>query len=203
MHSLLKNAGMIPVNQVLMDEADILVFNGGQDIGTSIYNEKPIWPHRIPNNPSPRDTTEIGIFQRFSDPSVLKVGICRGAQLLNCLNGGALWQDVNNHGRDHTMTILETGVTMPITSTHHQMMRPARGAEIIATASESSRKQAQHELLEVVVNSGDDTEVVYYGDTNTLCIQGHPEYVPGSVFADWCLEQMHKYLALGRTEVAA
>lgn len=180
---------------VPLDEAEIIVFNGGEDIGTSIYGENPI-SRGIPFDKSARDQQEIEIFNAYVHPRVLKVGICRGAQLLNCLNGGTLWQDVDNHGRDHDMVILATGIILRATSTHHQMMRPNYDkAQLIAVSNESNRKYAQLDTYPTVSYPDDnnDTEIVYYPDTNTLCIQGHPEYVPGNPFANYCVDLIHHY----------
>ncbi len=183
-----------------LDDADVICFNGGADIATTIYGERPAL-RGVPLFQSYRDTNEIEVFERFrNNPSVLKLGICRGAQLLNCLNGGTLWQDVNNHGSNHNMTILETGHVMKITSTHHQMMRPNyKTAVMIGVSNESTYKLAEGmSYPEAYFDDHGDPEIVYYPDTNSLCIQGHPEYVPGSEFADYCVELALKYLAKGQ-----
>lgn len=188
--------GMKRVN--LESNPRVVVFNGGADIGTSIYGEKPC-EHGGPLAPSQRDLDEIDIWKQIKDdPEVLKVGICRGSQLLNCLNGGTLWQDVNGHNRgDHLMTIIETGEKMVVTSTHHQMMRPTKEAIIIAVANEATQKRAEHDICRLGnphLSTGkfnddyNDTEIVYYPSTHTLCIQGHPEYVPHSDFARFCID---------------
>lgn len=192
MASLLEGVGM---TQVQLDDAQIIVFNGGADIGTSIYNEEPI-SLGIPHIQSIRDKREIEVFNKYKDKSILKVGICRGAQLLNCLNGGTLWQDVNNHGRDHKITLLVNGKEIIATSTHHQMMRPNWDkAQLIAVAAEATYKYAQHDNYPPALDSNDriDVEIVYYPETNCLCIQGHPEYVPNSIFANYCIDLINHY----------
>lgn len=180
MTHLMRRAGYEPVDSP--DKADIIIFNGGADIGTSIYGETPIY-RGIPAIPSVRDQYEIDIFDKFKDQKLF-VGICRGAQLLNCLNGGTLWQDVNNHGRDHMMLDTRTNERIPITSTHHQMMRPGKDAQIWGVSSESTRKQAENDHR---IEKEQDMEVVWYPVNSSLCIQGHPEYVPGSRYAEYCL----------------
>jgi hypothetical protein len=187
---LLSRAGYVAVPSV--DLADIIVFNGGEDIGTSIYGEKPIM-RGIPEKPSWRDKEEMGIFGDFQGKFFL--GICRGSQFLNVLNGGTLWQDVDNHTRVHKMLDVRTGEKIWITSTHHQQMRPnlATG-RVLGVAHECSIKRADGITLRP--NFGDhidvDTEVVWYPGTRTLCIQGHPEYVPGSPFAKYSLNLLQK-----------
>lgn len=193
MNNLLRQAGMRPLHSSIMDQCDVIVFNGGADIGTEIYGELPCYSG-IPRSASPRDRSEMEQFSRFEGKDKLLVGICRGAQLLNCLNGGTLWQDVNHHGRDHTMTLVEDGRVIAITSTHHQMMRPNYNTgRVIATADQSTRKSSEKDIYLGQDNFPDarkDTEIVWYPNTRSLCIQGHPEYVPGSVFAEYCLGLM-------------
>jgi GMP synthase-like glutamine amidotransferase len=180
-------------------KANVIVWNGGEDIGTSIYSEQPVDRH-IPFHKSKRDHDEIDMFNEFkSDKSKLLIGICRGAQLLNCLNGGSLWQDVNSHGTSHSMYDLFTGETLRVTSTHHQMMIPGPDAVIIGVSNESTYKnhEAGRELCKrsELIKDGKDIEIVWYPNTRSLCIQGHPEYVPGSRFADYTLALMQRYWA--------
>ncbi len=204
MIALLKRAGMTYLRNQASD-SDIVVFNGGADIGTSIYDEQPI-NRSIPYKPSPRDEEEIRIFSSIKFAPVLKVGICRGAQLLNCLNGGTLWQHVNNHTSNHDVLIIagdRFNEKIRVTSTHHQMMRPGPTGKVLAIADEATSKYAAKDTWHLarkpqVTNSypddHQDTEIVYYPDTHTLCIQGHPEYVPGSIFADYCIDLINGYL---------
>lgn len=191
MHELLEEAGMSPAP---LSYAQVIIFNGGADIATSIYGEQPISTF-IPLNLSRRDATEIDIFTEFKDPSVLKVGICRGAQLLNCLNGGKLWQDVNNHGSTHDMLVLATGETIRVTSTHHQMMRPGPDGVVLGVADVSTRKSSATANFPEFRYDDDhkDTEIVWYPATSTLCIQGHPEYIPGSRFAEFSIDLIRQY----------
>jgi gamma-glutamyl-gamma-aminobutyrate hydrolase PuuD len=179
-------------------EAAIVVFNGGSDIGTHIYGEEPVL-FRGDGAPSRRDLEEIRIFEELKSQNSLLLGICRGAQLLNCLNGGKLWQDVNKHARSHAMIDCRTGKTYTATSTHHQMMRPSPDGEVLAVANESTIKQNAEGVFtfnpdKVTLNEGKDVEIVWYKKTHSLCIQGHPEYVPGTAFADYCIDLTNEYL---------
>lgn len=192
MRELLEDAGM---TSVPLADAQIIIFNGGADIGTSIYGEKPISMF-IPEHPSRRDIYEMEVFDNFKDPKFLKVGICRGSQLLNCLNGGTLWQDVSDHGRSHDVIVIQTGEKIRVTSTHHQMMRPTTKAHIIAFADTAQRKVSQNDQFPSESKFEDDhmdTEIVWYPKTSTLCIQGHPEYVPGSRFAEFSIQLIREY----------
>lgn len=191
MAELLADAGF---TRAKLADAQVIVFNGGADIGTSIYGENSIHSS-IPVERSKRDIYEIGIFEQYADPSILKVGICRGSQLLNCLNGGTLWQDVNRHGQSHDMLVVETGEIIRVTSTHHQMMRPHKSGVILGVANEATRKLADLANFPAFRYDDDmrDTEIVWYPATSTLCIQGHPEYVPNSKFANFSIDLIRKH----------
>lgn len=181
-------------------DADVIVWNGGADIATSIYGEEPV-NYGGPPTKSSRDLAEIALYERFkNDTSKLFVGICRGGQLLNCLNGGKLYQDVDRHHRDHKMVDVRTGEVLVTTSVHHQSFRPNHHTvQIIALSSESTTKNSQETGMEYIkpnsdnLMGGQDVEICYYPDSRALCIQGHPEYVPGSPFADYCLRLMKEF----------
>jgi gamma-glutamyl-gamma-aminobutyrate hydrolase PuuD len=165
------------------DKADVLVWTGGSDISPHLYDHKDLRCHAI--NVS-RDREEVSYFLKY--PDKLKVGICRGAQLLNVLSGGSMIQHVDSHNGFHAMQMLKPGfATSPIVFTnsiHHQMMIPIKKhCEIIAKTpnrlsttyiyDESFRP---YEHLHWTPNNLDgDPEILYYHNTNSLCIQGHPE----------------------------
>lgn len=187
-------------------ECDVLIYNGGQDISTSIYNEQPI-QHGIPGKLSIRDEKEIEAYEKFGKrPGVLNVGICRGGQLLNCLNGGTLWQDVNNHHGSHPMFLVNSERKIRATSVHHQMMRPNWDEVVLlAYSDESTQKLSEHDSYPYGQFPDDhkDVEVCWYPKTNCLCIQGHPEYAPGGEYADYCVELIYQYLAEAQLKCAA
>lgn len=182
------------------NDADIIIWNGGEDIGTTIYHEQPVY-RGIPFQRSPRDIDEIALFDEYkNNPSKFLLGICRGAQLLNCLNGGSLYQDVDGHQQSHEMLDLNSGEVINVTSTHHQQMIPAEGgAALLGVSSCSTYKDReygiQHFSTTKDLKHGLDAEIVWYPASRSLCIQGHPEYVPNSRFAKYTLDlinQLHK-----------
>lgn len=182
-------------------EADIVVFNGGSDIGTEIYHQRLVTSRVFsedgnvllaeePSYMSARDKQEILLYKRAKALGKFIIGVCRGAQLINCLEGGSLWQHVNNHNTSHAILDLKTNIIWRATSVHHQMMQPPKNADIIAVASEATFKidaQQQKRLknFDVALEKGDDPEIVWFKDARALCVQGHPEYAPDSLFADY------------------
>lgn len=161
-----------------ISRADFVIFMGGADISSTLYNEPPHHHTQSPN--LDRDRTEIAIFK--TTPTQFRVGICRGAQLLHVLNGGKLWQHTEGHGKTHELRYTsEKDITRvyTVSSTHHQMMRmPAIDGKVWGTANETTHRQ--------LVTGADfamsdchwsDPEIVHYPKTLSLCFQPHPEHL--------------------------
>lgn len=159
--------------------ADFVVFTGGADISPSLYHEHPIMEcGRID---ALRDATEVKVFKAAQNYEIPMVGICRGAQLLNVMNGGRLWQDVDGHVGNHQILDERTGDIITVTSTHHQQMRPTHDAEVLAWAyAKDATSLCTTKLADGLVNKvGDsdrDAEVVWYEKSKSLCFQPHPEF---------------------------
>ena len=171
------DAGMKGASSV--DDADIVCFTGGEDVDPALYNEEPIPETYFNANRDAREATIYGECLALKKPMI---GICRGAQFLNVMNGGKLWQDVNNHATHHGHSILDMrkGKTYDnMTSTHHQQMIAGDNAEIIAVASLSTRKKSMSQTIERIKCEDDDMEVLWYPDTLSLCFQPHPEFQHG------------------------
>lgn len=153
-----------------MQEADLLCFTGGADVSPELYGEENVGSYCSPE----RDRYEEQVFDWAYAHDVPMVGICRGGQFLNVMNGGRMWQDVDNHAISGThKAVCKYWGEIMVSSTHHQMMRAGAGGELIAYANLSSFK------LNDKGDSRDlcDVEVVYYKDTKSLCYQPHPEIV--------------------------
>lgn len=191
-----------------LDEADIVVLNGGSDIATEIYKQNrirqlwykneggPVDLEPTPTFISPRDKMEIIAYQRAKAQGKFIFGICRGAQLINCLEGGTLWQHVNNHESGHPIMDVKTHQIYRATSVHHQMLRVPKGAQVIAVANEATFKIDANEQKRCQthgrpIDQGEDPEIVWFPKARALGVQGHPEYAPDSLFADYCFQLIH------------
>lgn len=164
-------------------EADVVLFTGGEDIYPGYYGED---KGSYTSTNKERDRLESISFEEAMQYNKLCLGICRGGQLLTTLSGGALIQHVTNHGLSgtHKIHLMNEGVDIDITSTHHQMMWPFNLPKDSYVIIAKSTKDLSTTYL-----NGDDREkklpsdfveceIVYYKYTNCLCIQGHPEYMP-------------------------
>lgn len=174
-----------------LDQIDLLVFWGGSDVTPKYYGEKDV--KAVGTDPD-RDKFEKLIYDAAA-LAIPMLGICRGAQFLCVMNGGKLWQHVDGHGRDHTVKMVD-GSIFTTTSTHHQMMRPTAEMEILGTTTTalSHRKISESgETLDAQL----EPEIVYAPLSNSLMIQGHPEYSSASRdFVFKTRQLINKYLGV-------
>lgn len=182
------------------DQASIICFTGGADVDPALYGEDNVASYIDKS----RDDLDSMMFGLGTSINALQVGVCRGGQFLNVMNGGKMWQDVDHHARNlgHRMRDVNTGETLICSSTHHQMMRPAADAEIIAVARESKRKTAfgdvwlleDAEAVDARPEELDDIEVLWYEKTRCLCFQPHPEFDGYKQCTDYFFKLIEKAL---------
>lgn len=163
------------VNSV--EEADVVVFEGGTDVNPVYYGEK---AHPQTDKPDiARDEKESTYFVKAVALGKKIVGVCRGSQLTCVLSGGRLVQHQAGQGYTHDM-ITYKGNTVLTTSTHHQAQFPHEMVEgedykLIAWTEGLSSHHLDGEGKEM--NPPKEAEIVFYPKTNALAIQGHPEYM--------------------------
>lgn len=188
-----KNTDPFDINDDLKKELDLLVFWGGEDISPSLYKERSSYTYAS-DYMSKRDAYETYIFRIAKEKKIPMLGICRGAQLLCALNGGRLWQHVDNHGHPHDIRLTETNELLRVTSTHHQMMRPTSEMKVLGVSATilSPLKYNENGAYHGIE---DEAEIVFIPEAQALCIQGHPEYTkPTSDFSLVTKDLIHKHL---------
>lgn len=151
---------------------DLVCFTGGADVSPFLYGDQNLSSHTH----EARDAFENTLYKIYKGTPM--VGICRGGQFLNVMNGGKMFQDVNNHLGNHLATHID-GTEWEVTSTHHQMMRPTTEGKVLVTAALSTKRLYWDKAVGGVVARNEvgehiDTEVVLYG--KELCFQPHPEF---------------------------
>lgn len=145
---------------------DAIFFMGGTDVDPAVYGAV-----REPTTQHPdkrRDEFEVAVYEMFKDSSVYLFGICRGAQLLNVLNGGKMIQECGYRGGEAPIYINgfvldseEWEVKALHTVCHHQGIIVDKGKV--------------HPYIKA--RSEDDLDYLfYYPETRSLGIQGHPEW---------------------------
>lgn len=195
-YKLLKSCGIS--HAASLKEADVSLFVGGADLNPFLYDEAALPGTRYDDK---RDKDDLEAWR--ASKGKFKIGICRGGQFLNVMNGGRLWQDVDNHTRHHDIVDSFTGEVIPqVSSTHHQQFRPAYEAIVIATARETTFKASAGQRW-TLSNNGTplddyykvDHEVLFYPRSRSLCFQPHPEYEGELTTAKYFREVLAKCLA--------
>jgi gamma-glutamyl-gamma-aminobutyrate hydrolase PuuD len=169
------------------DEADMVFFTGGADVNPLLYGEK---PHSQTKYDDARDARDMELYEKCLKEGIPMIGICRGAQFLHVMNGGKLFQHVDNHYGDHDMWDLrQRKLIKTVSSVHHQMIMPGttKNIEIIAHTSSVSKNRWVNDK-DVRVGGSADIEAFFYRDSCCLGIQGHPEYRTYDEFTKWSLD---------------
>lgn len=161
-----------------LEEADIVLFTGGEDVDPSLYGcEK----HPTTYSNINRDLEEKAIFEKVK-PHQLCLGICRGSQFLCVMNGGLLIQNVSKHAGFGTHQIINAQnefTRVDITSTHHQMQYPfnlEKGIDYHVLFY-ASRRSEFYEGDKIYCPPCEPEVVLYHKKNKPKClaIQGHPE----------------------------
>jgi gamma-glutamyl-gamma-aminobutyrate hydrolase PuuD len=177
---MFKDKGWEIVDSV--EQSDLVCFIGGADVSPVLYHEKNTGSHCEPDH----DLLSLRVYMDAVKFGKSCVGICRGGQFLNVMNGGKMIQHINGHCLVGTHTItLQTrdtwctaeeiktfnNLTFKGTSVHHQGIVPNEESDVILSGE----------------SPDGNTEVVLYcreflGSLDTpdecfdFCFQPHPEY---------------------------
>lgn len=186
-------------------QADMLCFTGGSDISPSRYFQA-MHPKTGMLDPA-RDADEFGLASGYL-ATLPMVGICRGAQLLNVVCGGRLYQHVEGHMSGHNVETYE-GEFMWVPSDHHQMMIPNTVSDVDVLMwhnrdNRSGRRETYHkgEFCDPYNSLMHDIEALYYRDEKVLCFQSHPEYLkPGAEFPDFFFQEIDRRFNVGKCDV--
>lgn len=190
-----------------LSEAELVIFTGGTDVSPHLYNEDKIVETESSN--IIRDSAEISIFEECVYLGIPMLGICRGAQFLTVMNGGKLIQHVEGHNTGgHNIVDVRTKKIYQDSSGHHQMMYPyllkSEEYNIIALAS-PDRSSVYKGLSCIEPDFTErnlrEPEIVFYYNTGSLCIQGHPEWAnPNSEYVKYCNDLIKETFGLPRKQ---
>lgn len=161
-----------------IEDSDLVQFTGGEDVTPKLYNQG---VHYSTNFNEARDKREIVILRMAQGLEKPLAGICRGGQFLNVMMGGSMWQNVDNHCvSKHIAYDTQTGESLDVTSTHHQMMIPSKEGKVILVAKEAKAKvNCGPPGTGHIITQGDqnpDVEAVLYQNQGAFCFQPHPEF---------------------------
>jgi gamma-glutamyl-gamma-aminobutyrate hydrolase PuuD len=161
------------------------IFWGGSDVDPSLYDRPR--SKKCSRSNLEGDLVEKEQMERYIAQGIPIIGICRGAQLLNVVNGGILVQHIEGHALNtqHPCTEVATGKQMLVSSTHHQMMIAHRTGQVLFV--DYDEQHGVHwDNTDEPYHYNHVVEVVYYPETRCLCIQPHPEWMKqDSPFVKW------------------
>ncbi|HEX5896015.1 MAG TPA: gamma-glutamyl-gamma-aminobutyrate hydrolase family protein [Thermoleophilaceae bacterium] len=131
----------------LLDMIDGLILAGGSDIDPTAYGAKPD-PETRGTHPE-RDRFEIGLGTRALERDMPVLGICRGMEMLNVIQGGTLTQHLGSELHRHTPgAFTDHGVRLDAGSLAARVVGDEH------TEVKSAHHQGLDELGEGVVASG-------------------------------------------------
>ena len=136
---------------------NLVVFTGGSDVSPYIYGEEPCGA--VGCDPV-RDEFEKSVYEAHVG-RVPMIGICRGGQLLNVLNGGKMIQ----HLGETISGDVEDDVGRIMRVDHHQGMV----ADIYTSNLLSFYREIEDDDLW-------PDYAIWYPETKSLCFQPHPEW---------------------------
>ena len=162
-----------------MEDADLVLFTGGEDISPSLYNQP---EHRTTSANPIRDRFEVEAYRKAMKLNKHKVGICRGHQFLCAMSGGILVQHQANPAMYHGIETHD-GQEIVITSLHHQAAYPWRmnkgDYKVLAWANNHSPYHLGGKNEELKPYQDKEVEIAYFPKTRSYGIQGHPEMMYG------------------------
>jgi anthranilate/para-aminobenzoate synthase component II len=160
----------------------LVCFTGGEDVSPELYGHKNLGSH----NSKARDEREVLIFEMAKKHKIPMTGICRGSQFLNVMCGGTMIQHLGeSHGGSLHRCETVDGKTFQVTSSHHQMVVPGEGGEILACAAIRVTPGScayDGELPAIVMEEDEEgryvrvTEAFCYPEYRVFAVQHHPEW---------------------------
>ncbi len=187
-HDLLHDLELIELNFEKNNTEDIyhcdgFVLTGGVDVHPSFYNGKTIYNNSPSSFQPERDRFEEKIYQYSQLNKLPLLGICRGMQLVNVLQGGKLIQDLDNGNekhrkeesdKEHTIVIenntllhnIAGSLLGHVNSAHHQAIDPnAIGDNLMVNTYDDDNEK----IIEGLEFKNKNNKAFM------LCVQWHPE----------------------------
>jgi len=174
-------------NTEAISTCDGFVLTGGVDVHPSFYDGKTIYNNSPSDLQLSRDLFEEKIYRHSQLNKLPVLGICRGMQLINVLEGGKLIQDLDDHNLRHKKE--ESDKEHPVVAEKNSLL-----CEVAGSAS-GNVNSAHHQAIDpdaigenLMVNAyDDDAEKIIEGlefknktgKAFMLCVQWHPERMKG------------------------
>jgi putative glutamine amidotransferase len=167
-----------------IQDCDGFILTGGVDVDPALYGESIAYPNAPAEFRTERDRFEEKIFLHAQENKLPLLGICRGMQLVNVLQGGKLVQDLGERpnrihrkketDKQHEIRIEKQSLLFQVTrlaigkvnSAHHQAVRVDALGKNLKINAWSESEDSVPEGLEYEDKTGKGF---------MLCVQWHPE----------------------------
>lgn len=171
--------------EALLAKVDGIIFSGGEDVSPAWYGEDIL--NETVATDSLRDRSDSLLARAALTSGKPVLAICRGAQLMNVIMGGSLFQDIpsqvpetvgHSGGAVHKIGIMERSVlaqlfgtdSLEVNSFHHQGIKDpapgiritARSADGLVEAYEADRVVAVQFHPEKMLRNGDERWVPFF-----------------------------------------
>lgn len=171
-----------------IDKCDGFVLTGGVDIEPSYYGAEAGYDNEPPEFQPARDAFEKKIYEYAKEKGLPVLGICRGMQLVNVLEGGSLIQDLGVEGNERhkaAATDKQHEVKIAPGSLLHDITHSASG-KVNSAHHQAINENTLSDQLKPNAWSAEDPSIIEgleYKEPNgkpfLLCVQWHPERIPG------------------------
>ncbi len=176
LQKMFEEEGVI-VTQDIWDDPEFIVFTPGEDVSPFLYGERKI---KSTHTDFMRDMKENRLYREL-EIDIPKIGIGRGAQFLNVMTGGRMYQHCPGHANNHYIHNLLTDTEITVTSFHHQCMIVPETTDVIWACNMSDFKQTAGCTFDYDIHGNDtvglymDVEVAFNMHTTSLLFQPRPE----------------------------
>lgn len=173
-------------NKGSISDCDALVLSGGIDVHPGYYNSNNfVYPNMPQRFYEKRDAFEKAVFADTQKRKIPVLGICRGLQLINCILGGSLQQDLAGKNSIHKAIVDEN--KKQFDKAHGLHITPRTLLAQLAGTERGVANSAHHQCVnavagELMVNCLSDDNVIEglewkdkTGKPFLFCIQWHPE----------------------------
>ncbi|NIZ07827.1 gamma-glutamyl-gamma-aminobutyrate hydrolase family protein [Pseudooceanicola sp. HF7] len=159
-----------------LERVDGIVIGGGDDISPGLYDMEIV--ARVTLDPA-RDRMEKAVIEAALDRGIPVLGICRGAQMLNIVQGGTLHQDAFQvYSSRRYRTVLPRRRIAVCKETHLARIAGTQPMRVNALHSQAVDRLGDGLRIAARDEAGMIQAVERISDPFALGVQWHPEHIP-------------------------
>lgn len=158
---------------------DALILSGGQDINPLLWNEEP--HNKLGTIMPKRDTFDSKLFKIALELKKPVLGICRGEQIINVVEGGSLYQDISLIENSY---VKHNQQCLPSVATHTAQIK--EGTKLYEILNEKEvhvnsfhhlgvKKVAPGYIVSATAKDGVVEAIEKIGEDFVIGVQWHPE----------------------------